>query len=73
MIERRWHSSGERPLIGTVCGIDGYVVVTKMMGKLLGYKLKTQKFDVDRFDLQRPLIWKLKNSIRFISEEGLRL
>jgi hypothetical protein len=32
-----------------------------------------QKFDVDRFDFQRPLIRKLKYRIRFISEEGLQL
>ena len=43
------------------------------MGILSGYKRKTQKFDVDRFDFQKPFIWKLKNSIRFISEEGLQL
>jgi hypothetical protein len=40
---------------------------------LSGYKRKTQKSDVDRFDLQRPLIWELKNSTGFISEEGLQL
>ena len=28
---------------------------------------------MDKFDLQRPFIWKLKNSIRFISEEVLQL
>jgi hypothetical protein len=73
LAERRWHSSGERCLRGIFCGNDCYVVVKKVMEILSGYKRKTQKFDVDRFDLQRPLIWKLKNSIRFISEEGLRL
>jgi hypothetical protein len=45
----------------------------KRMEILSVYKRKTQKFDVDRFDLQRPFIWKIKNSIRFISEEGLQL
>jgi len=39
---------------------------------LSGHKRKTQKFDVDRFDLQRPLIWTLKNSIKLLSEEGLQ-
>jgi hypothetical protein len=73
LIERRWHSGGERPLRETVCGIDGNAVAKIIMEILSGYKLRTQIFDVDRFDLQRPTIWTLQNSIRFISKEGLQL
>jgi len=70
LIERRRHSSGERSLRGTACGIDGYAVIKKLLKYCLNIN---EKFDVDSFDLKRPLIWKLRNSIRFISVDGLQL
>jgi hypothetical protein len=73
LIERRCHSSGEQSLTGTVCGIDGHAVAKEIMEILSGYKGKTQNFDMNRFDLKRPTIYWLRNSSRFISEEGLQI
>jgi hypothetical protein len=72
-IDRRWYSGDKWSDRENLRANDCYVVVKNVMEILSGYKRKTQKFDVDRFELQRPLIWTLKNSIRFLSEEGLQL
>jgi hypothetical protein len=50
-----------------------YVVVEKVRKRSAVSKQETQKFDMEKFNLRKPLSWRLGNSIRLRSQTGLQL
>jgi hypothetical protein len=55
LIDRRWHSSifDVRFFRGADCDTDHYLVVTKVRERLAVSKQEAQKFDVERFNLNK--------------------
>ena len=55
MIDRRWHSSilDVQSFRGANCDTDHYLVVAKVRERLTVSKLAAQKFDAERFNLEK--------------------